>query len=99
MNNEDKARERSGNDLRNRRTAALSLVIAMCGAPAFAADPEPPLGINVLEATFKWRPNYVSDDMLLNADKDPGNWLHYGKAARTISRHVFRSCRRSRART
>ena len=79
MNNEDKARERSGNDLRNRRTAALSLVIAMCGAPAFAADPEPPLGINVLEATFKWRPNYVSDDMLLNADKDPGNWLHYGK--------------------
>lgn len=43
------------------------------------AEPEPPLGVNVLEATFKWRPNYVSEDMLLSADKDPNNWLHYGK--------------------
>ena len=33
----------------------------------------------MLEATFKWRPNFVSDDMLLNADKDANNWLHYGK--------------------
>lgn len=24
-------------------------------------------------------PNYVSDDMLMNADKDPVNWLHYGR--------------------
>ncbi|MBL28876.1 MAG: quinonprotein alcohol dehydrogenase [Rhodospirillaceae bacterium] len=23
--------------------------------------------------------NYVTDDMLLNADKDPANWLHYGR--------------------
>jgi alcohol dehydrogenase (cytochrome c) len=52
--------------------------IAVCAA-ARAEDPEPPLGVNVLEATFKWRPNFVSDDMLLNADKDANNWLHYGK--------------------
>ena len=25
------------------------------------------------------QPNYVSDDMLMNADKDPSNWLHYGR--------------------
>ena len=54
--------------------AALALAF-----PAAAADPEPPLGVNKLEATFKWRPNYVSDDMLMNADKDAGNWLNYGK--------------------
>ncbi|MCV5869933.1 hypothetical protein OFN61_32255, partial [Escherichia coli] len=54
--------------------AALALAF-----PAVAADPEPPLGVNKLEATFKWRPNYVSDDMLMNADKDAGNWLNYGK--------------------
>ena len=35
-------------------------------------------GVDVLEAE-KQQPNYVSDDMLLNADKDPGNWLHYGR--------------------
>lgn len=43
------------------------------------ADPEPPLGVNVLEASFKWRPSYVSEDMLIHADKDANNWLHYGK--------------------
>ena len=25
------------------------------------------------------QPNYVSDDMLMNAGKDPANWLHYGR--------------------
>ncbi|EGK70935.1 Putative PQQ-dependent dehydrogenase [Methyloversatilis universalis FAM5] len=62
-------------------TLASSLLAALLLAPvvAHAEDPEPPLGINVLEATFKWRPNYVSDDMLINADKDANNWLHYGK--------------------
>lgn len=57
---------------------AVGLAVIGLGS-AGAADPEPPLGINVLEATFKWRPNFVSDDMLLNADKDANNWLHYGK--------------------
>ncbi|HKX93850.1 MAG TPA: hypothetical protein VJM48_04030, partial [Methylibium sp.] len=60
--------------------AALSLCLLLPAVPAaFAQDAEPPLGVNVLEATFKWRPNYVSDDMLMNADKDANNWLHYGK--------------------
>jgi len=34
-------------------------------------------GVDVLEAVQ--RQNYVTDDMLLNADKDPNNWLHYGR--------------------
>jgi alcohol dehydrogenase (cytochrome c) len=60
--------------------AALSLCLLLAAASAaLAQDAEPPLGVNVLEATFKWRPNYVSDDMLMNADKDANNWLHYGK--------------------
>jgi alcohol dehydrogenase (cytochrome c) len=64
----------------------ICIVLAFSGAIAAAAfanaqatDPEPPLGVDVLEAGMKWRPNYVSDDMLLHADKDAGNWLHYGK--------------------
>ena len=57
----------------------LAVLSASVMAPAVADDPKPPLGINVLEATFNWRPNYVTDDMLVNADKDPNNWLHYGK--------------------
>jgi alcohol dehydrogenase (cytochrome c) len=44
-----------------------------------AQEAEPPLGVDVLEAGFKWRPNFVSDDMLRHADKDANNWLHYGK--------------------
>ena len=67
----------------SRKLLAASVLSAMFGLSVgnvvHAADPEPPLGINVLEATFNWRPNYVSDDMLLNADKDANNWLHYGK--------------------
>ena len=55
----------------------LALATALASRAQEAA--EPPLGVNVLESTFKWRPNYVSDDMLLNADKDANNWLHYGK--------------------
>src|SRR4030095_15635749 len=34
-------------------------------------------GVDVVEAVQK--PQYVTDDMLLNADKDPNNWLHYGR--------------------
>ncbi len=34
-------------------------------------------GVDELEAIQ--HPNYVTDDMLLNADKDPNNWLHYGR--------------------
>ena len=35
------------------------------------------LGVSVLEGTHL--NNFVTDDMLLNADKDPNNWLHYGR--------------------
>ena len=35
------------------------------------------VGVDRLESTLY--PNYVTDDMLLNADKDQQNWLHYGK--------------------
>jgi alcohol dehydrogenase (cytochrome c) len=34
-------------------------------------------GVDTLESV-QYR-NYVTDDMLLNADKDPQNWLHYGR--------------------
>lgn len=34
-------------------------------------------GLEVIEAVQ--RPEYVTDDMLLNADKDPNNWLLYGR--------------------
>jgi alcohol dehydrogenase (cytochrome c) len=34
-------------------------------------------GVDTLES--KLYPRYVTDDMLLNADKDHSNWLHYGK--------------------
>ncbi len=73
--------ERAGQDRFGKRFAAVlcgAIGLAFCSL-ASADEPEPPLGVNVLEATFKWRPNYVSDDMLLNADKDANNWLHYGK--------------------
>ena len=68
--------------IKNKQNYLISLGIALSlgvMVNALAEDPEPPLGVNVLEATFKWRPNYVSEDMLINADKDAGNWLHYGK--------------------
>jgi alcohol dehydrogenase (cytochrome c) len=35
------------------------------------------------EAVAKLYPNYVTDDMLLNADKDASNWLLYGRDYQT----------------
>lgn len=65
---------------RSARTGAMILALAATiPASALAQDDEPPLGVDTLEATFKWRPNYVSDDMLIHADKDANNWLNYGK--------------------
>ena len=34
-------------------------------------------GVDVLRGGGGTQPNYVTDDMLLNADKDPMNWMHY----------------------
>jgi alcohol dehydrogenase (cytochrome c) len=52
----------------------VSLVLAL--APAALAQ-----GVDELGAIQ--HPNYVTDDMLLNADKDPNNWLHYGRDYQT----------------
>ena len=41
----------------------------------------PHQGVDTLES--KLYPNYVTDDMLLNADKDAQNWLHYGRDYQT----------------
>lgn len=57
----------------------LCIFLTVASSGGYAADAEPPLGVDVLEAGVKWRPNYVSDDMLMHADKDANNWLHYGK--------------------
>jgi lipoic acid synthetase len=61
-------KEQSGFKLRPVAGSVIALMLLMPGVVS-AEDPEPPLGVNVLEATFKWRPNYVSDDtfMILGA--------------------------------
>lgn len=52
--------------------------LAMAAAAAFGASAQVfAQGVDTLES--KLYPRYVTDDMLLNADKDTQNWLHYGK--------------------
>jgi len=36
-------------------------------------------GVDVLRGGGGAQPNYVTDNMLLNAHVDPMNWMHYGK--------------------
>src|SRR6185295_11797679 len=56
------------------KKAALSLAAAAAlGASAQISAQ----GLDSAES--KLYPNYVTDDMLLNADKDSQNWLLYGK--------------------
>ncbi|MGE0434842.1 MAG: PQQ-dependent dehydrogenase, methanol/ethanol family [Planctomycetota bacterium] len=50
-----------------------ALAVASSGAWAQGLD----------EAAAKLYPNYVTDDMLLNADKDAQNWLLYGRDYQT----------------
>lgn len=57
-----------------KRAAVSAVAIATFGASGVASA----IGVDVLEAKGIG-PNYVSDEMLLNADKDAQNWLHYGK--------------------
>ena len=60
------------------KRAAVSLAaIAAFGASGVVSAQ----GVDVLES--KLYPNYVTDDMLLNADKDAQNWLHYGRDYQT----------------
>lgn len=52
--------------------------LAVAAAAAFGASAQVfAQGVDTLES--KLYPRYVTDDMLLNADKDTQNWLHYGK--------------------
>ncbi len=56
-----------------KRVAVSVTAIALLGATGFVSAQ----GVDRLESTLY--PNYVTDDMLLNADIDHQNWLHYGK--------------------
>jgi alcohol dehydrogenase (cytochrome c) len=56
--------------------ASVMLGLFLGLAPAVLAQ-----GVDELGAIQ--HPNYVTDDMLLNADKDPNNWLHYGRDYQT----------------
>jgi alcohol dehydrogenase (cytochrome c) len=56
-----------------KRAAVSFVALAAIGASGVASA----IGVDRLESTLY--PNYVTDDMLLNGDKDPQNWLHYGK--------------------
>jgi len=54
--------------------AVVGFITALCiGTTSVLAQ-----GVDVLAAP-KQQPNYVSDDMLLNADKNPNDWMHYGR--------------------
>ncbi len=56
-----------------KRVAVSAAAVALLGASGVVSA----VGVDRLESTLY--PNYVTDDMLLNADKDQQNWLHYGK--------------------
>ena len=44
-------------------------------------------GVDVLRGGGGAQPNYVTDDMLLNAHVDPMNWMHYGKDYQSTRYH------------
>ena len=56
-----------------KRIAVSATAVALLGAAGLVSAQ----GVDRLESTLY--PNYVTDDMLLNADIDQQNWLHYGK--------------------
>ena len=60
-----------------KRAAVSIAAIAAFGASGLVSA----IGVDTLES--KLYPNYVTDDMLLNADKDAQNWLHYGRDYQT----------------
>jgi alcohol dehydrogenase (cytochrome c) len=66
-------RERTMKGWRPRLKKALmaSAAIGVCAPPAIS------LGVSTLDG--KHIEYYVTEDMLLNADKDPNNWLMYGR--------------------
>ena len=56
-----------------KRVAVSAAAVALLGTAGLVSAQ----GVDRLESTLY--PNYVTDDMLLNADIDHQNWLHYGK--------------------
>jgi alcohol dehydrogenase (cytochrome c) len=58
-----------------KRAAVSIAAIAAIGASGVVSA----IGVDTLEVRGRHAANYVSDQMLLNADKDAQNWLHYGK--------------------
>ncbi|MGA0127865.1 MAG: PQQ-dependent dehydrogenase, methanol/ethanol family [Burkholderiales bacterium] len=56
-----------------KRVAVSTAALALLGASSMASA----IGVDRLESQLY--PNYVTNDMLMNADKDSQNWLHYGK--------------------
>ena len=60
------------------KQAALALSAAAVAAIPGLVSAQ---GVDTLES--KLYPRYVTDDMLLNADKDASNWLHYGRDYQT----------------
>ena len=63
--------------MKNIQMVALATIVAGAGLTAVASSKLNALGVE--ELAGKHISHYVSDDMLLNADKDPNNWLHYGR--------------------
>ena len=56
-----------------KHAAVSAVAVALLGASGLVSA----VGVDRLESTLY--PNYVTPDMLLNADKDQQNWIHYGK--------------------
>ena len=56
-----------------KRAAVSTAALALLGASSMASA----IGVDRLESQLY--PNYVTNDMLMNADVDSQNWLHYGK--------------------
>ena len=54
-------------------------------------------GVDVLRGGGGAQPNYVTDDMLLNAHVDPMNWMHYGKDYESTRYHQAAQINQSNA--
>lgn len=57
-----------------RAAVSIATIVAIGASGVVSA-----IGVDTLEIRGRHAPGYVSDQMLLNADKDAQNWLHYGK--------------------
>ena len=54
-------------------------------------------GVDVLRGGGGAQPNYVTDDMLMHADVDPMNWMHYGKDYQSTRYHQAAQINQSNA--